>query len=101
MPKKASASAGASAAYSAAPSEADKAAISATESYAARYTDRYAPEFYRPSAQAHVVSSIGIGTYLGECSQEDDAAYAEAIAAAIASGVNLIDTAINYGCQRS
>jgi len=101
MPKKASASAGTSAAYNAVPSEADKAAISATESYAARYADRYAPEFYRPSAQAHVVSSIGIGTYLGECSDEDDAAYADAIATAISSGVNLIDTAINYRCQRS
>jgi aryl-alcohol dehydrogenase-like predicted oxidoreductase len=101
MPKKASAGARASAPYSATPGEADKAAISATESFAARFADRYAPEFYRPSVQARVVSSIGIGTYLGECSDADDAAYAGAIAAAIASGVNLIDTAINYRCQRS
>ena len=101
MPKKASASAGASAAYSAAHSEAEKAAISATEAYADRFADRYAPEFYRPSADAHVVSSIGIGTYLGECTADDDAAYTDAIATGIASGVNLIDTAINYRCQRS
>jgi aryl-alcohol dehydrogenase-like predicted oxidoreductase len=101
MPKKASASAAASAAYSAVPSEADKAAINATEAYAARFADRFAPEFYRPSAQAHIVSSIGIGTYLGECNADDDAAYADAIASAISSGINLIDTAINYRCQRS
>jgi aryl-alcohol dehydrogenase-like predicted oxidoreductase len=44
---------------------------------------------------------LGIGTYLGECSAQDDSDYTAAIATAIASGVNLVDTAINYRCQRS
>ncbi len=47
------------------------------------------------------ISSVGVGTYLGECDDADDARYAEAIAAAIHGGINLIDTAINYRCQRS
>ncbi|HZI42478.1 MAG TPA: aldo/keto reductase [Gemmatimonadaceae bacterium] len=100
MPKKASASAAASGAYIAKHGEAEAAAISATAAYAARFADRYAPEFYRPSAGSNV-SSIGIGTYLGECSDDDDASYSNAIATAVASGINLIDTAINYRCQRS
>lgn len=100
MPKKASASAAASAAYVAKQNEAEEAATSATATYAARFADRYAPEFYRPSGGSNV-SSIGIGTYLGECTDDDDAAYTNAIAAAVASGINLIDTAINYRCQRS
>ena len=79
----------------------DNSAASATEEYAARFADRYVPAFYRKSAAGDVVSSIGIGTYLGACTADDDAAYADAIAGAIASGVNLIDTAINYRCQRS
>src|SRR5206468_7001640 len=99
MRKKASASAAASPAYAAEDGGVDKTA--ATEGYAAHFADRYVPEFYRTSAGGDVVSSIGIGTYLGECSADDDAAYTDAIAAAIASGVNLIDTAINYRCQRS
>jgi aryl-alcohol dehydrogenase-like predicted oxidoreductase len=47
------------------------------------------------------VSSIGVGTYLGE---EDDAAdrgYGEAIVDALNLGVNVLDAAINYRAQRS
>lgn len=69
--------------------------------YAKQFADRYVPDFYRSAAIGGVVSSIGVGTYLGECSSDDDAGYSDAIEAAIASGVNLIDTAINYRCQRS
>ena len=47
------------------------------------------------------LSSIGLGTYLGETTAEADAAYAESIAAAVNSGVNVLDTAINYRNQRS
>lgn len=68
--------------------------------YVERFSDRFAPDFYRSAAGA-VVSSIGIGTYLGECTDEDDAMYAETVATALSGGVNLIDTAINYRCQRS
>ena len=47
------------------------------------------------------VSSIGVGTYLGN---EDDAAdrgYGEAIVDALNLGVNVLDAAINYRAQRS
>ena len=47
------------------------------------------------------LSSIGLGTYLGEPNDAADAAYIEAITAALASGVNVLDTAINYRHQRS
>jgi aryl-alcohol dehydrogenase-like predicted oxidoreductase len=47
------------------------------------------------------VSSIGLGTYLGEPDAETDRAYGEAIRLAPTLGCNLIDTAINYRCQFS
>ncbi|HEY2852601.1 MAG TPA: aldo/keto reductase [Gemmatimonadaceae bacterium] len=73
----------------------------ATAAYAARFSDRYAPDFFRTGLTGRMLSSLGIGTYLGECSADDDAAYADAIAAALTAGVNVVDTAINYRCQRS
>jgi aryl-alcohol dehydrogenase-like predicted oxidoreductase len=48
-----------------------------------------------------MVSSIGVGTYLGEPNPATDVGYRDAIVAAVRSGVNLIDTAINYRFQRS
>jgi len=47
------------------------------------------------------ISSLGLGTYLGEPSDAADRAYTEAVRLALASGVNLLDTAINYRHQRS
>lgn len=47
------------------------------------------------------VSALGVGTYLGDCTEAEDATYVAAIRAAISAGVNVIDTAINYRCQRS
>src|SRR5690348_12996922 len=73
----------------------------ARSSYATQFAERYARDFYRSSAIGGVVSSIGIGTYLGECTPDDDSGYTDTIEAALLSGVNLIDTAINYRCQRS
>jgi aryl-alcohol dehydrogenase-like predicted oxidoreductase len=57
--------------------------------------------FYRTIANGAYVSSLGLGTYLGECDDEEDARYTVAAAAALERGVNLLDTAINYRCQRS
>ena len=74
---------------------------SASAVYAARFAQRYAADFYRDGLAGNTLSSIGVGTYLGECTEADDAAYENAIATAIEEGVNLIDTAINYRCQRS
>ena len=47
------------------------------------------------------VSSLGIGTYLGESTDADDASYVKSTVRAIESGINLIDTALNYRSQRS
>ena len=68
-----------------------------------RFAERSArgAEFRRELPRGLSVSALGVGTYLGDCTDADDAAYADAIRAAIAAGVNVIDTAINYRCQRS
>ena len=48
------------------------------------------------------LSSIGMGTYLGELSEEDDQAVENAVYQSVKSGaVNVIDTAINYRAMRS
>jgi len=62
--------------------------------------DEFARTFYRRFGDG-VVSSIGVGTYLGEPTDERDDAYDDAIRTALSSGVNMLDTAINYRHQRS
>jgi len=57
--------------------------------------------FRRPFPRDLTVSVLGIGTYLGDCTDAEDAAYESAIRRAIAGGINVLDTAINYRCQRS
>ena len=47
------------------------------------------------------LSSLGIGTYLGQPNDSTDSGYTAAIAAAVQSGINVIDSAINYRMQRS
>jgi aryl-alcohol dehydrogenase-like predicted oxidoreductase len=47
------------------------------------------------------VSSVGVGTYLGDPTDEVDSRYHDAITTALESGVNVVDTASNYRCQRS
>jgi aryl-alcohol dehydrogenase-like predicted oxidoreductase len=82
----------------------------ATPEGTARYRSRFhelsqAGHFQRqmtvPGAGALWISSIGLGTYLGEPTAEADAAYVQAVRLAVASGINLLDTAINYRHQRS
>jgi aryl-alcohol dehydrogenase-like predicted oxidoreductase len=60
------------------------------------------PEDRAPLTAQHLtVSTLGIGTYLGNADEETDAAYTEAVIAAVESGFNVVDTAINYLLQRS
>ena len=48
------------------------------------------------------LSSIGMGTYLGQPTQEDDLAVEEAVYHSVESGaINVIDTAINYRAMKS
>ncbi|HYN15165.1 MAG TPA: aldo/keto reductase [Terriglobales bacterium] len=82
----------------------------ATPESTARYRSRF-PELSQaghfqlqlnvPKAGDLWISSIGLGTYLGEPTAEADVAYAQAARLALASGINLMDTAINYRHQRS
>jgi len=71
-----------------------------TKKYAARFVLRAAQGHFREQ-QGLLVSSIGMGTYLGEPDARTDKAYSEAIVAAVESGANVIDSAINYRFQRS
>ncbi|HXN24460.1 MAG TPA: aldo/keto reductase [Candidatus Dormibacteraeota bacterium] len=75
-------------------------------------TRRYAAKFSARAADGHfrelpaicgglVLSSIGIGTYLGEPDARTDEAYTESVMVAVESGINVIDSAINYRFQRS
>ena len=71
-------------------------------------TTRYAQKFAGRASEGHfresqrlVLSSIGIGTYLGQPDTKTDEGYAAAIVAAVENGINVIDAAINYRFQRS
>src|SRR5712671_4093209 len=66
-----------------------------------RFAEAQPDHFYRPITGGPLVSALGLGTYLGECDDAEDARYAATVSAALEKGVNLFDTAINYRCQRS
>lgn len=73
----------------------------ATPQATGRYAERLAaPGFYRP-AQGLQVSSLGIGSYLGEINEATDSSYTEAMIAAVRGGINVIDTSLNYRHQHS
>ncbi len=76
----------------------------ATQEGTARYRERFKGE----AAEGHFrfeqnlwLSSVGVGTYLGDWDEQTDRAYAEAIARAAELGANVFDTAANYRFQRS
>lgn len=77
------------------------ASAAATAAYGGAHRERFEPAFYRETTFGLTVSSIGIGTYLGECTDDEDARYIAAIRWGFAHGINIVDTAINYRCQRS
>ncbi|WP_436927845.1 aldo/keto reductase [Halosimplex amylolyticum] len=72
----------------------------ATWAYRDEFGDRFARTYFRRFGEG-VVSSIGVGTYLGDPTDEADDAYREAVVEALENGVNVVDTAINYRNQRS
>ncbi|MFT4922387.1 MAG: aryl-alcohol dehydrogenase-like predicted oxidoreductase [Haloarculaceae archaeon] len=78
----------------------DMATREATWEYRDRFTDDFARTYFRTVGDC-VVSSIGIGTYLGDPTDAADDSYREAIVEGLKSGSNVVDTAINYRCQRS
>ncbi|MBI4390632.1 MAG: aldo/keto reductase [candidate division NC10 bacterium] len=76
----------------------------ATAEGTAAYRARFAPAL--PLAHFRdfgglALSSIGLGTYLGEPDAATDGLYREAVVRAVGLGCNVIDSAINYRFQRS
>ena len=65
-----------------------------------RYSERFPDREFREQ-HGLWLSSIGIGTYLGNPDEATDERYTRAIVRAVQLGVNVIDTAANYRFQRS
>src|SRR5260370_26642511 len=79
-----------------------------TKSATKEGTTRYTQKFAGRAAEGHVretqrllLSPLGIGISLGQPDDRTDAAYAAAAVAAVESGINVMDAAINYRFQRS
>ncbi|QKY18079.1 aldo/keto reductase [Halorubrum sp. CBA1229] len=68
--------------------------------YRDRFGDAFGRTYFRRFGPG-VASSVGIGTYLGEPTAAVDDASREAIGLALRSGVNHVDTAVNYRCGRA
>jgi len=71
-------------------------------------TDRYRGRFAAKVAEGHFrryhdlwLSSIGLGTYLGDEDDRTDRQYRDAVTRAVEMGCNVLDSAINYRHQRS
>lgn len=73
----------------------------ATADFAGRHRDRVVEGHFRATTEGLLLSSIGIGTYLGEPDDATDAGYQASVERALALGCNHIDTAVNYRYQRS
>ena len=72
----------------------------ATWAYRERFGKGFARTYFRRFGDG-VVSSVGLGTYLGEATDAADERYHDAVVEALESGVNVVDTAVNYRNQRS
>ncbi len=77
---------------------AGRATLEGTKRFAKR--SKTAKGHFRPAA-AVLVSSIGLGTYLGNEDGRTDEGYEASIAAALSSGISVFDSAINYRGQKS
>lgn len=70
----------------------------------ARFADRFQLEkssgFYR-AVQGLEISSLGLGSYLGDLDPATDDGYAGSTVTAVRGGINFIDTSLNYRNQRS
>ncbi|ERH04577.1 MAG: putative oxidoreductase (related to aryl-alcohol dehydrogenase), partial [Halorubrum sp. J07HR59] len=71
-----------------------------TWDYRDRHGDAFGRTYFR-RFDPGVISSVGIGTYLGEPTDRVDSRYQRAIRVALDNGVNVVDTAVNYRCGRS
>lgn len=73
----------------------------ATSTRTSAFGERHAGIEFRRTTFDLSVSTLGIGTYLGDSTDADDEAYAKSVKRAIERGINLVDTALNYRSQRS
>jgi aryl-alcohol dehydrogenase-like predicted oxidoreductase len=75
----------------------------ATPEGTARFRDHFGGQFPGHFREAHHLwlSSIGLGTYLGEPDEATDGLYRGAVNRTLELGANVIDTAVNYRHQRS
>jgi aryl-alcohol dehydrogenase-like predicted oxidoreductase len=76
----------------------------ATTEDTARYVERFAgaiPDNHFRESQGLWLSSIGLGTYLGNHDDAADDLYRRAVVRAVELGCNVVDSAINYRFQRS
>ena len=71
----------------------------ATSTGTKTFSEKFIIENYN-SVQNLYLSNVGIGTYLGEPDSQTDEVVTEAVKKSILSGVNVIDTAINYRAQK-
>jgi aryl-alcohol dehydrogenase-like predicted oxidoreductase len=76
------------------------ATLEGTARYRKRFQGVTAEDHFRPVHDLWL-SSIGVGTYLGDANDETDVRYTEAVVRAVELGANVIDTAANYRFQRS
>src|SRR5437899_5237 len=77
------------------------ASVEGTRRYAERFTGRLAPGHFRELDGGAVLSTLGLGTYLGSEDGATDVLYQDAVLRALELGFNVIDTAVNYRHQRS
>jgi aryl-alcohol dehydrogenase-like predicted oxidoreductase len=75
------------------------ATIEATAAYAEKTAA--AEGHFRSALDGLTLSSIGLGTYMGQPDEATDELYQAAVEQVLASGCNVIDTAVNYRFQRS
>ncbi len=75
-----------------------RATLEGTERFAARSS---AASGHFREAAGLLLSSIGLGTYLGREDAATDLGYEESVGIALSSGVNVFDSAINYRGQKS
>jgi aryl-alcohol dehydrogenase-like predicted oxidoreductase len=72
----------------------------ATWEYRDRFGDGFGRTYFRRFGPG-VVSSVGLGTYLGAPTDAVDEGYERALVAGLEGGCNVADTAANYRCGRS
>jgi len=77
-----------------------RATLEGTARYPGRFQGHAAEGYFR-RRNGLWVSSLGVGTYLGENDSATDEGYTQAVSRCLEAGVNVVDTAINYRFQRS